>query len=128
VIENSDYLVVAMPLTPDTRNFITEENLKHAKRSMILINIGRGPLIEEEGLIKCLENGTIAGAALDVFNIEPLPTSSKIWSLPNVLLSPHNADWTSECKKESVRFFTENCKKFLKLEELDSIVNKTAGY
>jgi phosphoglycerate dehydrogenase-like enzyme len=129
VIENSDYLVVCLALTKDTKHFIKEENLKKAKKNMVLVNIGRGALIDEDALIRCLENGTIAGAALDVFTVEPLPETSKIWDLPNVIVSAHNADYTNDSRKSSVRFFTELCPRFLKGEEFEGcVVDKTSGY
>jgi phosphoglycerate dehydrogenase-like enzyme len=99
VISQSDYLVVVLALTPETVHFIKEANLLKAKKSMILINIGRGALIDEEALARVLENDTIAGAALDVFTVEPLPSSSPLWQLPNVLISPHNADLTTDSRQ-----------------------------
>jgi phosphoglycerate dehydrogenase-like enzyme len=130
VIAQSDYLVLALPLTEQTRHLLNEENLtKNAKSSMVLINIGRGALVDEDGLIRCLEKGTIAGAALDVFTVEPLPETSKLWTTPNVLISCHNADLTEDSRKRSVRYFAENCKKFLQGEkEFECLVDKTKKY
>ncbi len=128
VMAQSDYLVVCMPLTAATKGFIAASNLKHAKKGMILINIGRGALIDEEALIRALGDGTIAGAALDVFTVEPLPQASELWTLPNVLVSPHNADHLVDSRAKSVRFFTENCKRFLAGDDLECIVDKNAGY
>lgn len=128
VMEQSDYLVVVLALTPETRLFIKEENLRKAKKSQILINIGRGALIDEDALVQALEERWIAGAALDVFTTEPLPQESKLWGLENVLLSPHNADMLVDSRHKSVRLFVENCKKFLADEDLDCMVDKKAGY
>ena len=128
VMAQSDYLVVCMPLTEATKGFISAANLKHAKKGQIIINIGRGPLIDEEALIVALRDGVVAGAALDVFTVEPLPQSSELWTLPNVLVSPHNADHLIDSRAKSVRFFTENCKRFLSGEDLECIVDKNAGY
>lgn len=128
VISQSDYLVLSMPLTPQTKHFIKAENLIHAKKDMILINVGRGELIEDDALIAALKTGIIKGAALDVFSVEPLPVESEYWSLPNVLLSPHNADLLIDSRHKSIRFFTENCKNFLAGEDLMCIVNKKLGY
>lgn len=102
--------------------------MSRAKKGLVLINIGRGPLIDEEALVKALSDGTIAAAALDVFTIEPLPESSPFWGLPNVLISPHNADYLVDSRQKSVRFFVENCERFLKEEELECIVDKESGY
>lgn len=128
LMRNSDYLVISMALTPQTRNFVDEKHLKMAKKGQILINIGRGPLLDEKVLIELLKDGIIAGAALDVFNVEPLPADSPLWSLPNVLVSPHNADYTYDSRHKSVRLFTQNCRRFLAGEDLDCIVDKTSGY
>jgi phosphoglycerate dehydrogenase-like enzyme len=125
VIQQSDYLVVALPLTNETFHFIKQENLKFAKKNQIIINIGRGALIDEDALTEALKDGTVAGAALDVFTVEPLPETSELWELKNVLISSHNADIN---KHESIRLFTENCKKYVNGEELNCIVNKSAGY
>eukprot|EP00981_Chlorochromonas_danica_P013096 scaffold5788_cov159-Ochromonas_danica.AAC.12 len=128
IMRNSDYVVVSMALTPATRHYIDDVHLRMAKKGQVIINIGRGPLIDEDALIACLQDGTIAGAALDVFSVEPLPSDSPLWTLPNVLISPHNADYTGDGRHRSVRFFTQNCAKFLAGEDLDSIVDKTSGY
>jgi phosphoglycerate dehydrogenase-like enzyme len=128
VLEQSDYVVVVLALTPETRHFIKAKNLRKAKKNQILINIGRGALLDEDALIQALEEGWIAGAALDVFTVEPLPASSKLWNMENVLISPHNADLLADSRHKSVRLFVENCKKFLADEDLDCIVDKQAGY
>lgn len=129
IVAESDYLVVCMALTSATKKMINADVLRHAKRGQILINIGRGALIDEEAMIRALQNGTLAGAALDVFTVEPLPESSPLWGLPNVLLSPHNVDLLHNSRHMSVRFFTENCRKFLAQEPFENcVVDKTAGY
>jgi phosphoglycerate dehydrogenase-like enzyme len=127
-MQNSDFLVICLALTPDTRHFINAEALANAKKSMVLINIGRGALIDENALISTLKEENIQGAALDVFTVEPLPESSELWELPNVLISPHNCDLTVNSRHKSVRFFTENCARFLRREELQCVVNKKVGY
>lgn len=127
-MRNSDYLVVCMALTPETKHYIDEAHLRMAKKGMVLINIGRGALIDEDALIATLQDGTIAGAALDVFTVEPLPATSPLWSMRNVFISAHNADLTSDSRHRSVRFFAANCARFLAGEELECIVDKTSGY
>lgn len=94
----------------------------------VVINIGRGPLIVEKDLVAALTDGTLRGAALDVFDTEPLPTSSPLWDLPSVLLSPHNADMTADFRHQSVRLFCDNCYKFLGGDPLTNIVDKRLGY
>lgn len=128
LMQQSDYVVVCLALTEDTKHFIKKENLLQCKKSAVFINIGRGALVDEEALIEALSEGTIAAAALDVFTVEPLPESSRLWELPNVLISAHNADLLKDSRHKSVRFFTENCARFLAKEEVHCIVDKTSGY
>jgi phosphoglycerate dehydrogenase-like enzyme len=128
VLSTADYLLVTLALTPETKHFLRLEHFQKMKSTSILINLGRGLLLDEEALIVALETKIIAGAALDVFTVEPLPADSKLWQLSNALLSPHNADLTVDSRHKSVRFFTENCKKFLANEELECIVDKKSGY
>ncbi len=124
----SDVLVIALPATKETANMINKEALSRAKKGQIIVNVGRGTVINEPDLVDCLKAGNIAGAALDVFAQEPLPQSSPLWELTNVLLSPHNADWTDDFRHKSVRYFCENCEKVIANEALDCIVNKQRGY
>jgi phosphoglycerate dehydrogenase-like enzyme len=128
VMAISDYLVVALPLTSGTRGFIKESNLRHAKKGLKFINVGRGPLVDEAALVRCLKENVIAGAALDVFTVEPLPKASELWDIPTVLISPHNCDMLHNSRANSVTFFTQNCARFLAGEELECIVDKHAGY
>jgi phosphoglycerate dehydrogenase-like enzyme len=96
---------------------------------MVLVNIGRGAIIDEDALVEELLSGEkIAGAALDVFQTEPLPQSSRLWSLSNILISPHNADYLCDSRHKSVRLFTEYCRKFLAGEELSYYIDKESGY
>ena len=89
IYEKSDFLVLCCPLTPQTEKMINANVFKKMKSSSVIINISRGPIIEEKSLIQALLNKQIAGAALDVFNTEPLMSDSKLFKLENVLLSPH---------------------------------------
>jgi phosphoglycerate dehydrogenase-like enzyme len=84
-----DDVVVAAPLTPQTRGLVGREAIAAMKRTAVLVNVGRGPVVEEAALVAALEEGRIRGAALDVFETEPLPAGHPFWRLPNVLLSPH---------------------------------------
>ena len=124
----SDYLVICMALTEQTRHMIRAEHFKQAKKGLILINIGRGALLDENALINSLNNGEIAGAGLDVFTVEPLPKESPFWDMKNVLVSSHNADLTENSRYSSVNFFTQNCHNFINGAELECVVDKNAGY
>jgi phosphoglycerate dehydrogenase-like enzyme len=128
LMAESDYLLVVAALTKETRGMINAEALSKSKEGQIVINLGRGPIIDEPALVEALENGPIGGAALDVFTIEPLPEDSKLWTLPNVLLSPHNADMTADFRQQSVRFFCQNCEKWLAGDPLVNIVDPKRGY
>ena len=97
VYAESDYVVAVLPKTADTINFFTMENcFSKMKSSAVFMNIGRGANAHEQDLITALKNKTIAGAVLDVFTVEPLPEENELWSLPNVLLTPHCSAMNSE--------------------------------
>jgi len=85
----SDYVLCAAPLTPETKGMITKEQFDAAKEDACFINVGRGPIVDEDALIAALKSGKIKGAGLDVFTMEPLPESSELWDLEDVLLSPY---------------------------------------
>ena len=94
-----------------------------------LINVGRGPIVDEEALSVALRDGTLKGAALDVTAVEPLPTDSPLWELDNVLLSPHNMDKTATFLREATEMFVnENLPRFVHEKELLNPVDKKAGY
>ena len=129
VMRESDYVVVACALTKDTRGMLNKEAFADCKPGQVLINVARGPVINEDDLVEALTSGLLAGAALDVFCVEPLPLESKIWELENVLLSPHNADMTADFRHKSVQlFFCENCARFIAGIPLHNVVSAVEGY
>jgi phosphoglycerate dehydrogenase-like enzyme len=128
MLAGSDYVLVATPLTPQTRGMIGAAELAAMKPSGVIINVGRGPVIAEPALIAALEHGRIKGAALDVFDIEPLPAGHPFYRLPNVLLSPHSADHTVGWSNLAMEKFIDNFIRFRDGRELDNIVDKKAGY
>ena len=128
LMSESDYVVISTPLTVDTRKMINRTVLNACKPGQVLINLGRGEVIDEQALIAALQEGKLAGAALDVFAKEPLPETSQLWDLPNVLISPHNADQTQTSRYSSVKFFCENAERFINGQELLCIVDKQIGY
>lgn len=123
-----DYVLVAAPNTPETNGMIGEAELRAMKPEAVLINLGRGPVIDEAALIAALEERRIKGAALDVFNQEPLPEGHAFYGLDNVLLSPHCADHTPGWLDESMQFFVDNFGRFVSGEPLQNLVNKKLGY
>ena len=124
----SDYILVATPLTPETRGMIGEVELAVMKPTAVIINIGRGPAIDEAALIRVLQSGRIRGAALDVFNTEPLPADHPFWRMKNVLLSPHTADRVEGFLEPAFECFMENLKRFREGTSLLNVVDKQAGY
>ena len=124
----SDYLVVVTPLTPETRGLIGEAEIAAMRPSAVIINIGRGPVIDETALIHALESGRIRGAAMDVFNVEPLPADHPFWKMQNVLLSPHTADRVEGFLGPPFECFFENLDRFRKALPLQNVVDKDAGY
>ncbi len=123
-----DFVVAAAPSTPTTRGLIGPAQIASLKSSAVVINIGRGPVIDEPALIAALESNKIRGAALDVFTVEPLPAGHAFYKLQNVLLSPHSADHTVGWRDLAVKFFLENFARFAKGEPLENVVDKHAGY
>lgn len=124
----SDYVVVAAPLTPETQGLIAEAELRAMKPSGVLINIGRGPVVDEAALVRALQQGWIRGAALDVFEQEPLPAGHPFYGLENLLLSPHCADHTPGWMERAMQLFLENFERFSQGQPLRNIVDKTSGY
>ena len=128
MLSQCDYIVVALPLTAQTRGLIAERELAVMKKEAVLINIGRGPTIDEPAMIKALSENRIRGAALDVFDQEPLPHGHPFYSMENVLLSPHCADHTPEWLEDAMRFFLSQLEKFKRGEGLLNVVDKRSGY
>jgi phosphoglycerate dehydrogenase-like enzyme len=128
LIAASDYLLVVTPLTPETRGMIGEAELAKMKPSAVIINIGRGPVIDEAALVRALQAGAIRGAALDVFSEEPLPAEHPLWRMANVLLSPHTADRVEGFLNPAFDCFFENLRRFRNGEPLENVVDKQAGY
>jgi len=128
LVSTSDYVLVAAPLTSETRGLIDEAIIAAMKPTAVIINIGRGPVVDEVALIRALEARQIRGAALDVYNTEPLPPDHSFWRMDNVLLSPHTADRVEGFIDPAFDCFFENLKRFRKNEPLLNLVDKQAGY
>jgi phosphoglycerate dehydrogenase-like enzyme len=128
VLSQSDYVVVAAPLTRETRSMISDAQFNVMKADAVIINVGRGPVIDEPAMVRALESRRIKGAALDVFDREPLPAGHPLFSLDNVLLSPHCADHTPDWLERAMTFFLEQYGRYRKGEPLLNVVDKTLGY
>lgn len=128
MLAQCDYVVLAVPLTPQTLGMIGEAELRAMKPTAYLVNIARGEVCDEAALVRALEEGWIAGAGLDVFTQEPLPQNSPLWSLPNVILTPHIAGFSPNYEERAVDIFCENLRRYISGQPLLNVVNKTTGY
>lgn len=128
LLAESDYVVVATPLTPETRGLIGEKELRTMKPGAYIINIARGSIIDPDALVRALEEKWIAGAGLDVTSPEPLPPDSPLWDFENVILSPHVAGGMEDYMGQANRIFCENLKRYLNGEKLLNIIDKKKGY
>jgi phosphoglycerate dehydrogenase-like enzyme len=128
MLSRCDYVVVTVPLTEQTRGLIADTEFAVMKKNAVVINVGRGPTIDEPAMIKALSENRIRGAALDVFDQEPLPHGHPFYSLENVLLSPHCADHTPDWLDNAMRFFLAQLERFNRGEPLLNIVDKRLGY
>jgi len=128
LLSESDFVVLALPLTPGTNKLIGEEELRAMKPTAYLINIARGNVVDEEALIRALDENWIAGAGLDVFATEPLPAESKLWELPNVIFSPHVAGELEDYYLQATEVFCENLRRYLNGKKLLNVVSKKKGY
>ncbi|MPZ80720.1 MAG: D-2-hydroxyacid dehydrogenase [Actinophytocola sp.] len=127
-LDGADYVVLAAPLTDVTRGMIDKAGLAAMKPTARLINVGRGPLVVEDDLVEALAAGRIAGAALDVFADEPLPETSPLWAMPNVIVSPHMSGDVVGWRAELVALFHDNLTRYLDGRPLRNVVDKRRGY
>ncbi len=128
LLAQSDYVVVGAPLTEDTRGLINADRLGAMRPDAYLINVGRGPQVDETALADALRSHRIAGAALDVFEQEPLPAESPLWPLENLLITPHTAGLTEKLWQRHYALFSENLRRHLAGEPLLFVVDKHKGY
>jgi phosphoglycerate dehydrogenase-like enzyme len=128
LLGESDFVVLSMPLTPETRGMIGEAELRAMKPSAVLINIARGPVTVEAALVRALQESWIAGAALDVFDEEPLPPESPFWDMDNVIVTPHISGGTEIYNQRAVEIFAANLKRYLAGEPLENVVDPARGY
>ncbi len=127
-LPDADFVVITTPLTPKTRHLIGAGELARMKPSSYIFNIGRGPIIDEPALIKALAEGRIAGAGLDVFETEPLPADSPLWTLPNVLVTTHYAGVTPRYGERLWEIFLDNLGRYVRGEPLRNVVARERGY
>jgi phosphoglycerate dehydrogenase-like enzyme len=128
MLPECDYVAVTAPLTPETTSLIGKAEFDLMKTSAVILNVGRGPVINEAAMIEALRTKRIRGAALDVFDVEPLPADNPLWSLDNVFMTCHCADHVEGWVESAVVFFLEQFALWRNGEPLRNIVNKQAGY
>jgi phosphoglycerate dehydrogenase-like enzyme len=128
MLVKADYVVLSPPLTPRSRGMIGSDQLAQMKGTAYLINVGRGPLIDESALINALRARRIGGAALDVFDKEPLPPESLLWDLDNLLITPHTAGMAHNLWERHYAVFSENMRRYLNNQPLLAVVDKQSGY
>jgi phosphoglycerate dehydrogenase-like enzyme len=128
IFRQADYVVLAAPVTDSTKAIANAERLALMKPGACLINVGRGPLVDEPALVDALRAGKIGGAALDVFPKEPLPADSPLWDAPNLLITPHTAALTDRLWDRHYALFSENLRRYLNDQPLLAVVDKRKGY
>lgn len=128
LLQQSDFIVILLPSTSKTHHLIKEEQFKQMKPSAFLINIARGDVVDEAALVEALRNGTISGAALDVFDQEPLPETSPFWTMDNVIITPHIAGATEHYIERAAPIFYYNLKQYLAGQPLMNVVDLREGY
>jgi phosphoglycerate dehydrogenase-like enzyme len=128
LLAESDFVVLAAPLTPDTHGLISDEAIAQMKPGAWIINVARGELIDERALARALQDGRLGGAVLDTFREEPLPPTSTLYDLPNVILTPHTSWSSTRVLDRSVDLFCENLRRFADGRSLVNVVDPDAGY
>jgi phosphoglycerate dehydrogenase-like enzyme len=127
-LATTDIVVLAAPVTEETENLIGARELGLLPPHAVLINVGRGQLVDEDALAEALTRGTLAGACLDVFRVEPLPTSSPLWDLENVIVSPHSASTVATENRDLVDLFLANLGRWRRGETLQNLYDARRGY
>lgn len=128
ILPEADVVVLTVPLTQETRGMIGEVELCAMKSSAYIINIGRGGTIQEDALIRALREGQIAGAGLDVFATEPLPSDSPLWDMENVIITSHYAGHTPDYLDRLLDIFLDNLQRYRESRPLRNLVDKKLGY
>lgn len=130
ILPETDLLAMSLPATPETKGIISRERMALLPQGAYIVNVGRGSAIDEEALADNLENGHIAGAALDVFQTEPLPAANRLWKTKNLLITPHVAGNMTlpYTKDKNVEMFIEDLKNFAQGRPLHYLVDRRLGY
>jgi D-2-hydroxyacid dehydrogenase (NADP+) len=124
----TDFAVIALPLTPETEGLLGPVEFGFLRPSAYLVNVARGGIVDEDALVEALRRGSIAGAALDVFQTEPLPPEHPLWTLPNVILTPHVAGARPDYLERAIELFADNLERYLARKRLRNVVDAEFGY
>jgi phosphoglycerate dehydrogenase-like enzyme len=128
MVKDCHFVVNTMPLTESTHHLMDERIFRAMKKGAYVINIGRGSTVDEAALIEALQDGHLGGAALDVFEQEPLPAESPLWTMPNVIISPHIAGISKDYNRRAAEVFIENLRRYLDGEPLLNTMSRSTGY
>lgn len=128
MLPKADFVVSCLPHTKETHHLFTAARFRRMRPSSVFINIGRGGLVREKDLIAALKRKVIAGACLDVTEVEPLPPSSPLWNLPTIIITPHHSATSEHSLDRSIDLFSANLKAFLIGDRLPNLVDKKLGY
>jgi phosphoglycerate dehydrogenase-like enzyme len=123
MLPEADVVTLHCQLTPGTRRLMSAARLRQMKRGAMLINTSRGAVVDEAALIAALADGHIGAAYLDVFEAEPLPAESPLWAMPNVMITPHASDNTTDWVPRFARFFAENVERWNRGQEMPNVVH-----
>ncbi|SEN71629.1 Phosphoglycerate dehydrogenase [Amphibacillus marinus] len=128
VLTEADYVVLALPATAETDNFLNADRIKKIKQGAVVINVGRGNAVVEADLVDALIDGHIRGAALDVFQVEPLPKTHPFWNMEQVIVSAHQAYFSNQNMDRIMNLFAKNMERYLTGQPLINQINKQKGY
>jgi phosphoglycerate dehydrogenase-like enzyme len=128
VLGQSDVVMVTAPYTPETHHLIDEQAFNAIKRGAYLIVVSRGGIVDENALVAALADGRVAGAGLDVLEQEPLPETSPLWGLPNVIITPHLAGSSDQKERRCVEILVDNLNRYRRGEPLNNVVDKKLGF
>jgi phosphoglycerate dehydrogenase-like enzyme len=128
VLAQSDIVVSILPLTRETHHTFKDNEFGVMRRGAIFVNIGRGPVVDEAALLRALRSGHLYGAALDVFEAEPLPRQHPLWNQPNIIVSPHLGGMSDRTRERAAQFFAVNLSRYLDGEPLLNEVDRHQEY
>lgn len=128
LLAESDIVILCVPLNAQTTGMIGEEEFAAMKRGAVLINVARGQVVREAALVAALGAGQLAGAGLDVTEVEPLPESSRLWTLPNVIITPHVGAQSARRADDTTELVCENLRRYLNGQPLLNLVDKQLGF